>query len=306
VRLTLLIDDARLFDHLSPRQRHHVAVGLLVVSGVSVAGVMSAVKLAADSLSLIQLMFFRSATGALLCVPMLMAASMPLFPRGVWRLYAWRIALTVFAIGGWLYSIAHLPLATASALTFSKGLFALWLAAAMLGERLTVGKIAATMVGFGGVLLVLGPTEGEMPWLAGIAGIMGACVGAALTVVIKRLSASEPTVRMMFYPLAAMGALLALPAALVWRPLTIETAGLVALMIVCGLVSQWCFLNAYRLGEVSELAPVEYSRLAVAVLAGFALFGEVPSLWAVLDMALIVAATLSTVRFARPAPAPDP
>jgi len=58
-------------------------------------------------------------------------------------------------------------------------------------------------------------------------------------------------------------------------------------MALFGSVRQWCFLTAYRLGDLSALAPVEYMRLVVAALIGFLIFVEIPTLIATLGMILV-------------------
>ncbi|MEL6964533.1 MAG: DMT family transporter, partial [Pseudomonadota bacterium] len=207
-----------------------------------------------------------------------------------------------FAVGGitcWLYSIAPLPLGIASALTFSKSLFLLWLAALLLREQLTMLKVVCTVIGFAGVILVLDPTTSGTSLFAGLVGIAGALFGAALTIVVKRLSATEPTIRLMFYPLATVACVFAIPAFVSWQALDTYSLTVVIGLTLCGSVSQWCFLNAYRLGEVSALAPVEYSRLVAAVIAGFVIFGEVPTWIAVVGMALVIASTYATFRWSR-------
>lgn len=192
-----------------------------------------------------------------------------------------------------------MPLGIASALTFSKSLFLLWLAALLLSERLTPLKVICTVIGFAGVLLVLDPSASGASLFAGLVGIVGALFGAALTIVVKRLSATEPTIRLMFYPLATVGLVFSVPAFLSWQPLDGYSLSVVIGMTLFGSVSQWCFLSAYRLGEVSALAPVEYSRLVVAIIAGFIIFGEVPTWIALIGMVLIIGSTYATFRWSR-------
>lgn len=293
---SLIIDGVATANRLTASERHRLAVALILLSGVSMAGMMTALKLAADVMSLWQVMVLRTGIGALLCVPVFLASGTAFLPVGQFRLYALRIALAAGGITFWIYSIAHLPLGVASAISFSKGLFVLWLGALLLGERITKPKFVTTFAGFVGVLMVLDPNGGGTV-LAGLAGVAGALFGALLTVVIKRLSATEPTLRMMFYPLAGTALLFAVPAALDWQPMDFTAVMLAGAMVVMGSISQWCFISAYRFGEVTALAPVEYSRLVMAVLAGLAVFGEIPTPIAVVGMLLIAGASYAALRY---------
>lgn len=292
----LVVDGASANEVYSPEQRHRIAVALILFSGVTMAGMMSAIKLASGVMSLWQLMAVRAALAAMVVLPIFRAMDIPVLPQGgLFRLYAFRVLLAAAGISCWLYSIAYLPLGVASALSFAKGLFVLWLAAVMLGEQITFVKVATTAVGFIGVLMVLDPSGGGSLF-AGFVGMLGALCGALLTVVIKHLSATEPTIRMMFYPMVGTALIFAIPAGLTWQPMGFAAFALTCLMVVLGMLSQWCFISAYRLGEVSALAPVEYSRLVMAVLAGFVFFGEVPTYLVVLGMTLIAAASYGALR----------
>ena len=295
----LVIDGASAFSEMPKAKRHQLAVWFLVASGVAMAGMMSSVKLAVESLSLWQVIFLRSALGAMMLAPIMIRSRVSFAPNGKLGLYSLRVGFAVGGITCWLYSIAHLPLGIASALTFSKSLFLLWLAALLLREQLTTLKVICTVIGFGGVILVLDPTTSGTSLFAGLVGIAGALFGAALTIVVKRLSATEPTIRLMFYPLATVACVFAIPAFVSWQALDTYSLTVVIGMTLCGSVSQWCFLNAYRLGEVSALAPVEYSRLVAAIIAGFVIFGEVPTWIAVFGMALVIASTYATFRWSR-------
>ena len=293
----LIVDGAAAYKSLSPAERHRMAVSLLMVSAFTVAGMMTTLKLASTSMSLWQLMVLRSFLGALLCLPIFAYSKISILPSGQIGLYGLRIFLAAAAISCWIYSITELPLGVASAISFSKGFFALWLASLVLGEQITTVKVTCTLVGFVGVALVLDPTAGGSLF-AGLVGVMGALAAALLTVVIKRLSVTEPTLRMMFYPLMGTSIIFAVPAALTWRPMDVDALGLVLAMVVLGSVTQWCFISAYRLGEVSALAPVEYARLVTAVLAGFIVFSEVPTLLAVIGMVMVCGASYAAFRFA--------
>ena len=280
-----------------PARRRQVLAGtFLALSGFSVAAMMATFKLAQDELSLAQTIFLRTAGGIVLTLPLFAVVRVGFLPDGRFGLYGIRIALAVAALTCWLYSIAHMPLALASALSFSKSIFMLWLAAVFLSESLTPRKIAATCVGFAGIVLTLDPrAAGDATLLAGAAGLLGALLGGLMTVVVKQLSTTEPTLRMMFYPHVGVSLVFLVPAILTWHPLDGSSVLLVIAMGIFGSISQWCFLTAYRLGDLTALAPVEYTRLVAAALFGFVIFAEVPTLTAALGMLLVCLSAYAAV-----------
>lgn len=268
----------------------------LALSGFTVAAMMASFKLAEAQLSLSQTIFLRTLGGVFLTLPLFAVVRVGLLPEGRLGLYVLRVGLAIGALTCWLYSIAHLPLALASALSFSKSLFLLWLAALFLSEAITARKLGLTLLGFLGILLTLDPrATGGASLLAGAAGLAGAFLGGAMTIVVKQLATTEPTLRMMFYPHLGVSLFFAIPAALDWHPLDAQAMMLVLAMAIFGSISQWCFLTAYRLGDLSQLAPVEYTRLVAAAALGFLIFAEVPTLTAVLGMGLVCLSAYAAV-----------
>lgn len=286
---------------LSAERRHSLAVGLILCSGLSMAGMMTALKLGAGAMSLWQILVLKGGLSALCLLPIFRVYRIRVLPSEHFGLYGVRVGCAACAVTCWIYSIAHLPLGVATALSFAKGLFVLWLAALFLAERITALKLLTTLAGGAGVLLVL-DLSGSGTWVAGGIGILGALFAGFLTIVIKRLSATEPTLRMMFFPHAGIALVFLVPAFMTWEPMTAYTFGLILAVSLLGTISQWCFISAYRLSEVSALAPVEYSRLVIAVLTGLVIFAEVPTLVNVAGMALIAAASYAAFRFGAPRP----
>ena len=81
-----------------------------------------------------------------------------------------------------------------------------------------------------------------------------------------------------------------------WRtPSLPEALGLLGFGLG-GLLTQALMIAAYRAGEASVVAPFDYSKLIVAGILGFALFGETPDRWTLAGAAVIIAATLYIAR----------
>lgn len=279
-----------------PTERHRISAILILLSAVALTMMMAAIKLASEGMSVWQILALRSFVSMLIILPLFHFAGISIsVPSRQRPVYLWRILLALGAVSCWLYSITQLPLTVATALSFSKGFFAILLGVALLGERLSPAKVFIPLVGFVGALLILEPT-GDFRLLGGIMGMLGALLAALLSMEIKRMSASEPTIRMMFYPLLGMTILFFVPALITWSP--IETVGSVHILIITlsGILSQWLFICAYRIGELSALAPIEYSRLPFAMIAGILFFGEIPSLIMVLGITLIAASSYAALK----------
>jgi drug/metabolite transporter (DMT)-like permease len=111
------------------------------------------------------------------------------------------------------YAIAHMPLADAMLLKLTAPLFMPLVALVWLGERFTWHVVVALAVGFAGVTVILVPDFSQMAPVAMIA-LLGGALAAVAKVTVRRLSATEPASRTVFY-FAAIGTLVSL-VPLIW------------------------------------------------------------------------------------------
>ncbi len=206
--------------------------------------------------------------------------------RGVSSLISW-----------WLYygSVRELGLALATVLTFTSSLFVVVLAGPILRERVGGARWIATAAGFGGVVLIVRP--GLLPVDAGVAMALGSSFfGAFSTFLNRTLTSSERTATIMFW-IGIVTVAGALPAVILdGRVPGPRDAMLLALAASIGAACMWLFIEAYRHGEVSALAPFGYLKLVSAVIVGWFLFAEWPDAWTWTGAAIIVASALVLAR----------
>lgn len=173
----------------------------------------------------------------------------------------------------WIFGIALLPLATVSAIEFTSPLWAGLLAVLFLGERLTLGRIAAFCLGFVGILVIVRPGVVELS-----EGILVMLVCAfffgATGVVTKWLTRRETTLAITFYMVLMQAAFGAVASIAVWQPLTVEQTPLLLLMGVTGLSAHFCLTSALAEADATFVMPLEFLRLPVVALAGFLLYAE--------------------------------
>lgn len=281
----------------------------ILASAVLFTVMATLVKILGERLSSFEVAFFRSFTAILLVFPLMMRHGWSgFYTRRPWfHLLRGLLGSTGMMCG--FYAFVHLPLATASAISFSRTLFLVPLAILFVGERVGPRRLAATLVGFVGVLIILRPSATMDP--AALVAVLSALVIAGGVTCVKLLSREDGPMILLFSSSLIGVVATAIPAAMVWvTPTWGELFGL-ALMGGFGVAAQSCFIRAYSIGEVSALAPVDYTRLIFATLVGFFLFDTLPDLWAFVGSAVIVGSTLYiTLREAgksRSGPAPaDP
>ncbi len=213
------------------------------------------------------------------------------------------MALTFF------WGIARMPLAEAVALTFIAPLISLYLAAAILGEPVGRGAVAASLIGFTGVLLIVAAragTPGDRD-LWGAASILASAMLYAYNIVLMRQQAlvAKP-LEIAFYQYLVIGAVLGLAAPFAARFPAAEHWPDILVAALLALVSLMLLAWSYARAEAHRLAAVEYTALAWAALFGFLLFDEKIGASTILGAALIVAGCLLAARTkGHPAPAAE-
>ncbi|HSA82471.1 MAG TPA: DMT family transporter [Geminicoccaceae bacterium] len=263
----------------------------VVLSAVLFTSMAAVVKSLGAQIDSFQLAFFRALFGLLLILPFALAAGLRTFRTRRLGMHMTRgIAGSIGMMCGF-YALTHLTLADATAIGFTKPLFLIVLAALVLRETVRARRWSATALGFLGVLIMLRPGDGVLE-PAALVALLGALAAATVSLLIKRLSASEPALTIMVYLGAVSVLTTALPAALVWQTPTWQELAWMLLAAALASAAQLCFIRGFRIGEASALAPLDYARLPCAALYGIALFAEVPDRYTLLGAALIVLSTL--------------
>lgn len=189
-------------------------------------------------------------------------------------------------------ALKTLPITIVTSITFAAPLLVAALAGPLLGETLGPRRAVAVVIGFAGVLVITRPgTDGFAPgmWLA-----LGAAVCNAsylmITRVLSRHDASETT---HFYT-GLVGALVAVPLALpVWQtPASPLVWGVLILLSLAGAGAHWLLILAHKHAPASTLSPFFYAQLLFAVVAGAAVFGQLPDRWTLLGGGIVIASGL--------------
>ncbi len=201
-------------------------------------------------------------------------------------LQAVRAGLTVISLWAIFHSIAHLPLADASALSYLRPAFITLMAALLLRETVAARRWVATALGFLGALLVIGPAFAA--WHpAYLVAVGGAALNGAAIVASKQLTAQDRPVTILAW--LTLVSFLFSPTALAEPWPWAEWPALLA-VATSGALALWLGLLAMRAADISLLAPFDYVRLPVLILVGVLVFAEMPSGATLAGSALILAA----------------
>jgi len=236
--------------------------------------------------------FYRNAAGLVVMMPLIARN-----PRAAFRTS--RPGVLLFRAGAGtlgmilgFYAYQQLPLADANALSFTRTLWLVPLAAFVLKEHVGPRRITATLIGFLGALLMLQPSAGGGIGLPAAAALIAAFLVALTVTGMKFMTRDHTTTTLMSWS-AVLGFALSIPPALfVWRTPAFADLLLLGAMGVLGVITQACYIRGMSEGDAAVMAPIDYTRLVFAVILGYLLFQEIPNRMTLLGASVIITSTV--------------
>ena len=267
----------------------------IVLATVLFVSMNTAVKLLRPHLPTLELIWART-LGHLLFVFALFAPT-----HGGWRLLdtgnlttqILRSLLLLASTSFFFTALGFVPLADATAVSFTAPLLVAALAGPLLRERVGLGHWLAVAAGFGGALVIVRPgAAGANPHLLLVLG-SAACY-ALYQILTRRVAPFDRPETSVTY--SALGGTVILSALVpfVWQTPDRLWHWLVLLVIgLLGGLGHYCVARAFLWGPASILSPFHYAQLVLAAAMGYLAFGDVPTVWTWLGAAVIVGSGLS-------------
>ena len=193
-----------------------------------------------------------------------------------WPLHLLRGVLGVGVMAGFVYGVARMPLSTAYAIVFVAPLLITALAVPMLGEKVGPRRWTAIGVGLLGVLVVLRPGVTGVATKPGLVLLIAALSYAVAAITVRKLAQRDSPEAMVLWFLILLGVFSGAIAAFDWQPIQPQHWWIIASIGVTGAVAQIALTHAFRLGEASQIAPLEYAGLIWVVLLDLAIWQVLP------------------------------
>ena len=274
----------------------NVQGALWLISGGFIFTTTSAmIRLLSEQIESVQTAFFRSIIGVVLLIPHMAAGRVRPWASQRVGGHFWRTVVGTSSMVCGFYAVALLPLADATALSFSQPLFSVVIAALVLREAVRWRRWSATIVGFIGVLIMVRPGEGSLQPGALIA-LANALLVAISILMVKRLTDTESPMMILTMFALFSTVLLAGPAIWVWRWPDLTGWLLAVGIALTATVGQYFWVQAFRVGEMSAVAPFEYLRLPFAVFVGWVLWQEMPVIWTFVGAGIVIASAVYIIR----------
>lgn len=279
-------------------------IGFKLLSVLAFSLMATGVKILGDQVPIGQIVFARAFFGLIPILLMIqwqhswstaLATKRPVGHLG-------RAVIGATAMALWFAALSRLPLPDATAISFATPLLTVALAVVILGEVVRIYRWSAVFVGFIGVLIILSPNLGLTGTLESETRAIGAMLAlgsagamALAQVYTRQLIRTETTTATVFYfsSITCVFGLCTLPFG--WVMPDIATLALLVGIGLLGGLGQLALTHSYRLAPASVVAPFDYAAMLFALVIGYTLFDEVPSMAVYIGSVLVVAAGLFVI-----------
>lgn len=259
---------------------------LLLSAEASFAGVSALVKQLSATQSFEQLVFFRNVLAFMVLAPWLWRKGAGALKTTRWKLHFVRGLAGITAMYLFFYAIATIPLAQATlVLLLSPFLIPVigWL---WLNEYVSRQTWLAIALGFVGVFIFLDPLGSDISPVVGIAFI-AAALAAFTKTVIKRMSDTESTSKIVFYFSGFATIASAIPLLWLWQPIPPQNWWGLGVMGGLAVYGQLAMTKAFSIAPAAKIGVFTYSSVIFAAILGYWFFDE-PVYWHMLWGTLII------------------
>jgi drug/metabolite transporter (DMT)-like permease len=272
-------------------RRDRVPLGIAFMVGATVLFAVSSAlaKWQVETYSFVEVLFFRAIGSLAICAALILPRTgLMVFRTHRLRDHAGRSGTQAIAQICIVIAFSLMPLAGAIAINFSSPLFATLFAALWLKEKVGLARAAALAAGFLGVVLVAAPGADSFR-IGALFALGNAVLFGSVTAAVRGMTKTEPAETLTMYQMVFLviffGA--ALPFFFI-APTAADAAILVGNGLLNGLGQYW-WTRSLSLAPPSAVGPFYYFSMVWAIILGFLVWGDLPTLPLLAGSAIVVA-----------------
>lgn len=254
-----------------------------------------AVRMLSTHIPTIELVFFRNIIGLSIVLSIVSWGGFDFVKTARIGTHLQRNILNFIGMWLWFAGLSQLPLAKAVALHFTIPLMAVPLAMLFLSERPGAMRLFCTLLGFGGVLIILRP--GAVPIGGAALLVLGSALCyAGVGIFTRALGRTDAPATTTFYYQAMLSVFALIPSLFVWVTPTIADLPALLLLAVSGTAAPYCMVRGMVHAEVTIIGPIEYLRLPITATLAWIIFSETTDQWTWVGAVVIVCAAYYMAR----------
>ena len=276
------------FTRLPPSVQGAIWMTFSAIFFAAQAGI---VRYLAQDLHFIEISFFRAVFGIVVMLPWLIRVGAPALKTSHTKLYIWRGLLGTVAMYGWFGGLALIPLADATAISFTFPLFIALSGVIFLKEPAPLTRWIALAAGFAGTLIVIRPGFQEINIGALMVIGAGLCIAGSAMILKTTLRTDQPDTAAI-YQVIYMLPFALIAVVFVWQWPTLEQWFWGFLLGGLSTTAQRLYSRAFTTGDVGSIAPFDFTRLPFVIAIGFVVFSELPDVWTIIGGTVIFFASV--------------
>ena len=262
---------------------------LMIVAAASYAVMLAIIRGISKDIHFTEIVFFRVGIGLIVLLPMFCKGGVAsMRTKHLWR-YTYRAALQAAAMASFYLGLTLLPLAVGVTLAQTTAIFVAIIAVWILAEPSVLGRWLVIALGLSGMLVIIRPSFEGVDY-GGLLVVLSSLLYAIYQVDAKVLSRTERVTLIVFWTMVLATPMALLAALFFWVWPSPEQLLWLFVIGVTGTLGSWSTTMAYKIGEMTAIAPVSYTQLVWAALIGFIAFGEIPDIWTWTGAAMIATA----------------
>lgn len=242
----------------------------------------------AGAFPVFEVLMFRSLMAVVILLPFVMWNGGFKGRLSQFRLHILRNIIHYAGQYAWVTALVLIPLAEVIAIEFTMPLWIAILATAFLGERMYGFKIAALVIGFAGVLMIVKPGLAFVP--GHLVALFAALMFAGTVSLTKYITRRDTALTVIFLMFAMQSVIGALPAYLTWVAPEPRFYPAIAVLGLTGTFSHYCLSKSLSLADATVVIPMDFLRLPLSALAGYLVYSEGIDAWSVAGGLMILAA----------------
>jgi drug/metabolite transporter (DMT)-like permease len=201
-----------------------------------------------------------------------------------------RVLLSTAEVAMFFWAVSYLPLADTVTFYLAGPIYVTALSAIFLRERVGWRRWTAVLVGFVGVLIALQPSPATFTWPALIA-LAGSFFFAVLMIVTRYLRGTHDIV-LASGQIGTTFVFACFIAPFGWLAPSVNDYLLMSLLGIIAVIALMCVNRSLKLAPASVVVPYQYTLIVWAVLLGWLVFGDKPSMAVIIGSTIIIAAGL--------------
>lgn len=258
------------------------------------------VKVLSPSISPVENIFFRSLLMAIFMGLFMLARKEKIKKNsGGWGGLFFRAFMGGISLMALFYNIATIPLGTATTFAQSTPLYAVFFAALILKDKISIPSLLATILGFIGIIFICNPKEGNLHSMNIVMGILSGG-GAALALVTLRTLKDYFHNHFIIFFFGASMSLVALGMFFIphffvdntWKNPNSQEWLLLLSMALAGTLGQHFLTKAYMSAPPGIVAPIDYIKIVWGIFMGIYLGDSLPDFNSFIGIILVVCSGL--------------